>query len=317
MEDGFIHPTADVQTFKIGRGTTIWQNCVILPNARIGENCNICAGVFVENDTQIGDGVTIKNGVQIWDGLRIGNAAFVGPNVTFTNDRFPRSRQYPALFLETIVGVGASIGANSTILPGVRIGDGAMIGAGSVVISDVPPNAIVVGNPAKIVGYDGAECFVENKSTPVSFEDQNLKELHVRGCGFFRLPLSEDMRGSLSVVEVGEHLPFVPKRCFWVFDVPTGEVRGEHAHKTLHQYLICVSGSVNVIVDDGVSRAEVVLNNPSKGLHISPGVWASQYKYSKTSVLMVLASDKYDPEDYIRDYAEFLRYVSPGKSGEE
>jgi UDP-2-acetamido-3-amino-2,3-dideoxy-glucuronate N-acetyltransferase len=315
MEDGFIHPTADVQTFKIGRGTTIWQNCVILPNARIGENCNICAGVFVENDTQIGDGVTIKNGVQIWDGLRIGNAAFVGPNVTFTNDRFPRSRQYPALFLETIVGVGASIGANSTILPGVRIGDGAMIGAGSVVTSDVPSNAIVVGNPAKIVGYDGAEHFVETKTTAGASGNCNPEELNVGGCRFFRLPSSEDMRGSLSVVEVGEHLPFVPKRCFWIFDVPTGEVRGEHAHKILHQYLICVSGSVNVILDDGASRAEVILNNPSKGLHIPPGVWASQYKYSETSVLLVLASEKYDSEDYIRDYEEFLSYISHERGG--
>lgn len=153
MTTAQIHPQSDVQTHSIGEGTRIWQYCVILPNAKIGSNCNICAHVLIENDVVVGDDVTIKNGVQLWDGVRIGNGAFIGPNVTFTNDKFPRSKQYPHNFFQTIVGLGASIGANATILPGITIGAGAMIGAGSVVTRSVPPSAVVVGNPGRIVRY--------------------------------------------------------------------------------------------------------------------------------------------------------------------
>jgi len=146
-----IHPLSDVQSKAIGEGTRIWQFSVVLAGARIGANCNICAQVFIENDVVIGDNVTIKNGVQLWDGLRVGNNVFIGPNVTFTNDLFPRSKVYPAEFLRTVVKSGASIGANATILPGVTIGENAMVGAGAVVTKDVPADAVVIGNPAKIV----------------------------------------------------------------------------------------------------------------------------------------------------------------------
>lgn len=146
-----IHPMSDVQSQAIGEGTRIWQYCVVLAGAKIGSNCNICAQVFIENDVVIGNNVTIKNGVQLWDGLRIGNDVFIGPNATFTNDLFPRSKVYPDKFTQTIVKFGASIGANATILPGVTIGEGAMVGAGAVVTKDVPDGAVVIGNPAKIV----------------------------------------------------------------------------------------------------------------------------------------------------------------------
>lgn len=148
-----IHPLSDVQSPHIGEGTQVWQFCVILANARIGANCNIGSHVFIENDVTIGDRVTIKNGVQIWDGLRICDDVFIGPNVTFTNDPFPRSRKKLAAFTITTVGNGASIGANATILPGITIGHRAMIGAGAVVTHDVPDNAIVKGNPAVVSGY--------------------------------------------------------------------------------------------------------------------------------------------------------------------
>lgn len=148
-----IHLLADVQTDSIGEGTRIWQFCVILPGAKVGSNCNICANVFIENDVIVGDNVTIKNGVQLWDGLRVGHGVFIGPNATFTNDRLPRSGVYPEVFLKTEIMDGASIGANATILPGVTIGEGAMIGAGAVVTRDVPPHALVVGNPARVVRY--------------------------------------------------------------------------------------------------------------------------------------------------------------------
>lgn len=143
-----IHHLADVKTTSIGENTNIWQFCVVLPRAIIGANCNICANVVIENDVTVGDNVTIKSGVQLWDGITIEDNAFIGPNVTFTNDLFPRSKNPDWEMKRTLVKYGASIGANSTILPGVIIGENALIGAGSVVTRDIPANEIWVGNPA-------------------------------------------------------------------------------------------------------------------------------------------------------------------------
>lgn len=148
-----IHKLADVQTRDIGAGTRIWQFCVVLAGAKLGKNCNVCAHVFIENDVVVGDNVTIKCGVQLWDGLRVGNGVFIGPNATFTNDRLPRSGVYPEKFLQTRIMDGASIGANATILPGLTIGEGAMVAAGAVVTRDVPPHALVGGNPARVMRY--------------------------------------------------------------------------------------------------------------------------------------------------------------------
>lgn len=145
----YIHHLADVQSDNIGESTFIWQFCVVLPGAKIGSNCNINCQVFIENDVIIGDNVTIKPGVQIWDGITIEDNVFIGPNVTFTNDKRPRSKHYPIEFLKTYIGKGASIGANATILPGIKIGPNAMIGAGSVILKDVPANTTWVGNPAR------------------------------------------------------------------------------------------------------------------------------------------------------------------------
>src|ERR1039457_6356645 len=148
-----IHPLSDVQTISIGSGTRIWQFVIVLPNARIGFDCNICSHCFIENEVVIGDRVTTKCGVQIWDGIRIGSDVFIGPNVTFSNDRWPRSKKYPSEFQKTIIENGASIGANATILPGITIGEGAMVGAGSVVTRSIPRHAVVVGSPARIIRY--------------------------------------------------------------------------------------------------------------------------------------------------------------------
>ncbi|WP_151763118.1 WxcM-like domain-containing protein [Acinetobacter nosocomialis] len=149
----YIHPLSDVKSKNIGQKTKVWQYSVILPNAIIGENCNICAHTLIENDVKIGNNVTVKSGVYIWDGITLEDNVFIGPCVAFTNDKKPRSKQYPDEFPKTIVEQGASIGANATILPGLRIGKNALIGAGAVVTKDVPANAIVVGNPAVIKGY--------------------------------------------------------------------------------------------------------------------------------------------------------------------
>lgn len=144
-----IHNLADVKCEEIGDGTRIWQFCVVMKNAKIGSNCNINAQVLIENDVVIGNNVTVKSGVQIWDGLRIEDDVFIGPNVTFTNDLNPRSKQYPANFLRTNIGKGASIGANATIIGGIKVGVYSMIGAGSVVTKDVGNNELWYGNPAK------------------------------------------------------------------------------------------------------------------------------------------------------------------------
>jgi UDP-2-acetamido-3-amino-2,3-dideoxy-glucuronate N-acetyltransferase len=147
-----LHPLADVQSPHIGPRTRVWQFSVILAGARIGADCNINAQVFIENDVSIGDRVTVKCGVQLWDGLSVEDDVFIGPNVTFTNDPTPRSKRYPTSFQRTLIERGASIGANATILGGVRIGAGALIGAGSVVTRDVPAGELWVGNPARSRG---------------------------------------------------------------------------------------------------------------------------------------------------------------------
>lgn len=144
-----IHPLSDVQSDNIGDGTMIWQYCVILKNAVIGENCNINCQVLIENDVKIGNNVTIKPGVQVWDGITLEDNVFVGPNATFTNDLFPKSKNTNFEMKKTLVKKGASIGANATILAGTTIGENALIGAGSVVTKDVPDNEIWIGNPAK------------------------------------------------------------------------------------------------------------------------------------------------------------------------
>lgn len=144
----FIHPTSDVTAKSIGDNTKIWQYSIVLAGAKIGSNCNINSHCFIENDVSIGDNVTIKCGVQIWDGISIEDNVFIGPNATFTNDKYPQSKMYPDVFAKTIIKKGASIGANATIICGIIIGQNAMIGAGSVVTKDIPDGELWYGNPA-------------------------------------------------------------------------------------------------------------------------------------------------------------------------
>ena len=152
-EPFFAHPDSRVETDSIGSGTRIWAFAHVLAGARVGSDCNICDHTFVEGGAVVGDRVTLKCGVQVWDGVTLEDDVFVGPNATFTNDLFPRSRKRPEQFVRTLVQRGASIGANATILCGVTVGERAMVGAGAVVTRDVPPLAIVVGNPASVTGY--------------------------------------------------------------------------------------------------------------------------------------------------------------------
>jgi acetyltransferase-like isoleucine patch superfamily enzyme/dTDP-4-dehydrorhamnose 3,5-epimerase-like enzyme len=310
MADYFVHPHAICETTSVGAGTRIWAFAHILPGANIGRDCNICDHTFIENQVVVGDRVTIKCGVQLWDGVRLEADVFVGPNATFTNDLRPRSKQYLTAPLETVVESGASIGANATILPGIRIGEKAMIGAGAVVTQSVPPNAIVVGNPARITGYvdsirgrEPTHTIVDNQSSLISGE--GVVQTSVEGVTLHRLRLVEDLRGDLTAGEFARTIPFVPKRYFLVFDVPSRRVRGEHAHIACEQFLVCVAGSVSVVADDGTTREEFLLDSRNLGLYLPPMTWGIQYRFSPDAALLVFASDYYDPKDYIRDYRQF------------
>lgn len=308
MTDPIIHSLADVHTTNIGVNTRIWQFVVVLSGAKIGHDCNICSHCLIENDVILGDRVTVKSGVQLWDGLRVGDDVFIGPNVSFANDRFPRSKKTPEKFLVTTMEACASIGAGATILPGITIGSNAMVAAGAVVTRSVPPNAIVVGNPAKIVGYVDAnrnKTVVNNRlATTVG-----AQATQVTGVTLHNMPRVVDIRGSLTVGEFDRTIPFSVERYFMVFDVPSMETRGEHAHRTCHQFLICVRGSCAVVADDGTHRQEFLLDRPDLGVHLPPMVWGIQYKYSADAVLLVFASHYYDNADYIRNYTEFRQLV--------
>jgi UDP-2-acetamido-3-amino-2,3-dideoxy-glucuronate N-acetyltransferase len=310
QDDFFKHPTALVESDRIGAGTRVEAFAHILPGALIGRDCQLGDHVYVENDVTVGDRVTIKCGVQIWDGITLADDVFVGPNATFANDPLPRSNQQPAVFARTIVREGATIGANATILPGLTIGRYAMVEAGAVVTHDVPANAKVAGHPAQIIGYlDTARSeTLPTRITEVTNAAQQYSK--VSGVQFYEMPIIPDLRGNLSVGEFGKNLPFIPQRYFVVSGVPNREVRGEHAHKTLHQFLVCLTGDCSLVVDDGNEREEVWLNSPALGIHVAPMVWGIQYKFSRDAILLVLASDKYDPADYIRDYDEFERLVA-------
>jgi UDP-2-acetamido-3-amino-2,3-dideoxy-glucuronate N-acetyltransferase len=243
--------------------------------------------------------------------VRLEDEVFVGPNATFTNDASPRSKKYPERFLQTVIRKGASIGANATILPGLTIGPNAMVGAGAVVTKSVPANAIVVGNPAYITGYASAKKLKSPGNVVLENRDTPIRNSSVTGVTFHSLPVIDDIRGTLSFAEYENHLPFVPKRFFIVYDVPSREVRGEHAHKKLEQFLVCVKGSCSVLVDDGANKEEIRLDSPGIGVYIPAMVWGVQYKYSQDAILLVLASEVYTADDYIRDYEDFLAVKMP------
>lgn len=305
----FVHSHGICESSNVGDGTCIWAFAHVLAGAQIGRECNICDHVFIENDVIMGDRVTVKCGAQLWDGLRVEDDVFVGPNVSFSNDRFPRSKVHANPLAETKVRKGASIGANSTILPGLEIGRYAMVGAGSVVTRSVPPYAIVTGTPARISGYVDAkqpthELNDQEAAAPIT---RSVSGLSVEGASVHLFPSFEDLRGRLSVGNFPDDIPFEPKRFFLVYGVPSRHVRGEHAHKTCKQFLISVSGTIRLMLDDGANREEVLLDRPGLGVYIPPMVWGTQYQYSENAVLLVFASEHYDPADYIRDYDTFLQ----------
>ena len=325
----FIHPQAIVDTNNIGSGTRIWAFAHILGQASIGKNCNICDHVFIENDVVIGDEVTVKCGVYLWDGLRVASRVFIGPNVTFTNDLRPRSKQYPAQYLPTIIDEGASIGANATIIAGHAIGRYSLIGAGAVVTQDIPPHTLWYGNPAVFHGYvctcgeklneklfcskcKKAYILVEGTLTLVGTNSSYQRGgyyMSIEKCRIIDLPKITDPRGNLSFIEGKRHIPFDIQRVYYLYDIPGGETRGGHAHKDLQQLIVAMSGSFDVIIDDGYNKKTVSLNRSYYGLYLPNMIWRELVNFSSGAVCMVLASNYYNEDDYYRDYDKFIAII--------
>ena len=206
-----------------------------------------------------------------------------------------------------VIGVGAVVGEGAVVAAGVHVGVGARIGAGAVVTRAVPAYAVVQAGAGAITGYVDTP---ERLRVPETVS--GVRESVVRGVRLHYLHEVQDMRGDLCVAEFGRELPFVVRRSFLIYNVPNAEVRGEHAHRRCQQFLVAVKGSVRVRVDDGRGREEFILDHPRLGLHLPPMVWGTQYRYSHDGMLLVLASEPYDPADYIRDYNEFLALVREG-----
>jgi hypothetical protein len=260
----------------------------------------------VTGSPEAGD-VTILPGAYIADGVVVRQGVVIGPNAVVLAATEQEG-------LPTTLHAGAIIGANATVLPGVQIGQRARIGPGSVVAGSVPPLAIAEGNPARIVGYvDSAPPGVDRHLEHPMGAD--VRTSLVRDVSLHEFTTVVDIRGRLSAAELGRDIPFQPARFFLVYDVPSTETRGAHAHRRCQQLLVAARGHLSVVADDGEVRQEFLLDSPSLGLHLPALTWGIQYKCSADAVLLVLASHPYDPTDYIRDYAEFVALAREARQG--
>ena len=307
MADWQIHPGALCESEQIGAGSRVEAFAHVAAGSRVGRDCSIGGHSRVGSGAFLGDRVVLGGGVRVGDGVRLEDDVFVGPNATLGHD--PADPGHPAQ-AATVVHEGASIGANAAILAGLTIGAHACVAPGAVVTRSVPSNAIVTGNPAQIVGYDSIADVQRGKRGATGAA---TRATSVRGVTLHHMREVEDMRGNLSVAELGREVPFDVKRYFLVYGVPNMEIRGEHAHLQCHQFLIAVKGSLHVVADDGRQREEIVLDRPSLGLHLPPMTWGMQYRYSTDAVLLVLASHHYDAADYVRDHDQFLALVAAGQ----
>jgi UDP-2-acetamido-3-amino-2,3-dideoxy-glucuronate N-acetyltransferase len=294
-----LHPTAvfpeGIDAPDVGLGAF----SVVQSGASLGSRCLLGPQVVVESGAILGDDVVVRGQVLLPGGLTVGDRVLIGQHATFIEHRDASDARPTRTGQE--IGPDATIGANSTILGGITIGRNATVGAGAVVTHDVPPNAIVVGNPARIVGYAGGTTPIDS-----SGPDAVVPVSRVPGVELRKLMRATDLRGSLIAANFAKDLPFLPRRAFVVFDVSSKHIRGAHAHRACEQFLICLSGSLTCVVDDGDARQEVVLDRPDIGLHMPAMIWGTQYNYTEDARLLVFASHEYDPDDYIRDYDEFL-----------
>lgn len=256
----------------------------------------IDATALIDPAVRVGSGVVIGRGAILQGECVVGNDVSIGPGCVLDAGQGT-----------LLVEAGCRLSASVTVAMPVTIARGARIRAGTIVTRDVPPHAIVSGNPAQIIGYTTSTGADTNALTGEGPPPTTGRQpTSVAGVTFHRLPKILDLRGNLTVGEFGRSIPFLPKRYFMVFGVPNSEIRGEHAHRICHQFLICAHGSCSVMADNGNTREEFILDDPSLGLHLPPLTWGVQYKYSPDAVLLVLASEFYDANEYIRDYHEFI-----------
>lgn len=287
---------------QVGAGTRIESFVHIAAEVRIGSDCIIGSRTMVDSGVGIGNRVILEGGSHLFGGLVIEDDVYIGTNATFARARVNReAAQSPGSSI--LLRHHCNIGANATLCPGVTVGEHAIVDAGAVVTQSVQPYAIVSGNPAQVIGFANTS---ESTVTKTGASPSHITESKVSGVRAYHLPFISDPRGNLTVGEFERTLPFIPKRYFITFDVPNAKLRGEHAHKKCEQFLVCVRGSCAVVVDDGTHREEFLLDRPTFGVHVPAMIWATEYKHSPDSTLMVFTSDYYDPEDYIRDYQEFL-----------
>jgi len=287
-----------------GEDTVVSPYVLASHNVSVGKGCYIGPHCVIEEDVQISDNVKVGAGVYFCPGVQVEGAATIGANVCFTKQSFDENKGGRS----TVIGVGAVIGDGAIVYNGISIGQFSKISPGALLTRSVPPYSIVEGNPARIVGYVNA-----SSTAPLGLEAklgrEGIYRSAVNGVCLYSFPLINDIRGNLTVGEFERSIPFPVKRYFIVFNVPSVETRGEHAHYRCHQFLVCVKGSISVMVDDGTGREEFLLNRPEQGLYLPPMTWGVQYKYSSDAVLLVFASDYYDEDDYIRNYDDFLRAI--------
>jgi acetyltransferase-like isoleucine patch superfamily enzyme len=297
----FVHPQGICDSLNVGAGTRVWAFAHVLSGAVVGTECNICDHVFVENDVVIGDRVTIKSGVQLWDGIRLEDDVFVGPNATFSNDRYPRSKIYPAEYLKTVVRRGASIGANATILPGLAIGERALVAAGSVVTRDVPARVLVQGNPARPSAFLDADLLDASLCDPTEGACELLP-----GVELYRLSQTIERGGTLVAIDLAHNVPFAPQRFFALTGAPNGVLTGDQAYIRCIQFVVLLSGAVTALVDNARKRRAVRLAVPGTAILIPAGTWGGYLAFAPGTTLGVFASEPDSPADCIRDYREFL-----------
>lgn len=243
---------------------------------------------------------TFDNDCIIPEGARIESGVTLGQRVILAGDNI-------------VVRANARLDPACVIAEGVTIGQGAWVRPGAVVLRSIPPNAIVEGNPAQVVGYVD-RATQEHRPDPRLIDVQSFGNLprpahiplDVGGSALYLMRRVADTRGSLTVGEVPTEVPFSPARYFAVFGVPSVELRGEHAHKQCQQFLICLHGSCRVLLDDGDRRCEVTLDRPDMGVFMPEMIWGTQYRYTPDAVLLVFASRPYEADDYLRTYDEFL-----------
>ena len=264
-------------------------------------------GAAREDSSRISAEARIMPGAFVGEGVTIGPGAVIGPNACVLGSDVESDQQ-------SVIGEFATVGGNATVHPGVHIGARARVSPGAVVARSVPPFAIVEGNPARIVGYVDATADAIQRNGKEFGQAPGVRTGRVKGVTLHRFLSVSDLRGNLSAGEFGPEIPFTPLRYFLVFDVPTAETRGEHAHLECEQFLVAVAGSVSVVIDDGIQREEYTLDRPDLGLYLPPMTWGIQYRYTTDAILLVFASHYYNAADYVRDYSRFLELVSNRKA---